>query len=354
MRSQLVVEAIGKKENLTATKEEIEAKYLEIVEQYKSQNVTLEQAQAAIPETAVVDEFLRQIQPDRLIDICQYLAQKFIEAAVFHILGNLKDQNVNGLQKIIREIEHLKNRIEKVQSVTKLMGFEAQIRRLYYSGWDHFLNWDEPFEKRSKQPPQNSLNALISFGNSLLYTVVLSEIYRTQLNPTISYLHEPGVRRHALLNQGAVLAEAEAFLVSVMGGSDLSLKEVDQLMAGIAKIGRAEALIMTGVCCESEWQDRLFVVFLVMEKKGADGLVFPVPQRDDEPGGGLLSAAPVEEPTAEPVSRGKIVQVGLFDKVSQGRFKDVEATVVEGKNLDIPTYKRRGIMIQKVLRNHAG
>ncbi|MBU4445852.1 type I-B CRISPR-associated endonuclease Cas1b [bacterium] len=126
------------------------------------------------------------------------LAQKFIEAAVFHILGNLKDQNAAGSQKIIREIENLKNRIEKVQSVTKLMGYEAQIRRLYYSGWDHFLNWDEPFEKRTKQPPQNSLNALISFGNSLLYTVVLSEIYRTQLNPTISYLHEPGVRRYSL------------------------------------------------------------------------------------------------------------------------------------------------------------
>jgi len=162
------------------------------------------------------------------------------------------------------------------------------------------------------------------------------------------------VRHHALLNHGVVLAEAEAFLVTVMGGSDLSLKEVDQLMAGIAKIGRAEALMMTGVCCESDWQDRLFVVFLVAEKKGADGLTFIASQRDDEPGGGLISAAPGEEPIPEPVSRVKIKQVGLFDKVSQGRFKDVEATVVDGNNLDIPTFKRRGIMIQKILRNHAG
>ncbi|MCK7486106.1 MAG: hypothetical protein MZU97_11575 [Bacillus subtilis] len=40
VKSQLVVEAVGKAEGLTASKEEIEAKYLEIVEQYKSQNVT--------------------------------------------------------------------------------------------------------------------------------------------------------------------------------------------------------------------------------------------------------------------------------------------------------------------------
>ncbi|MDD5678429.1 MAG: cell division protein FtsZ [Kiritimatiellae bacterium] len=162
------------------------------------------------------------------------------------------------------------------------------------------------------------------------------------------------VRHHALLNHGAVLAEAEAFLVTVMGGSDLSLKEVDQLMAGVAKIGRAEALMMTGVCCESDWQDRLFVVFLVAEKKGADGLAFIASQREDGPGSSLISAAQAEAPTPEPVSRGKIKQGGLFETVNQGRFKDVEATVVNGNNLDIPTFKRRGIMIQKVLRNHTG
>lgn len=42
------------------------------------------------------------------------------------------------------------------------------------------------------------INSLISFVNSLIYSKVLSEIYKTQLNPTISYLHEPGVRRFSL------------------------------------------------------------------------------------------------------------------------------------------------------------
>jgi len=73
VRSQLVVEAIGKKENLTATKEEIDAKYLEIVEQYKSQNVTLEQAQAAIPQTAIVDEIVFKKAVDLLVENVKYL-----------------------------------------------------------------------------------------------------------------------------------------------------------------------------------------------------------------------------------------------------------------------------------------
>lgn len=159
------------------------------------------------------------------------------------------------------------------------------------------------------------------------------------------------VRRHALLQHGAVLAGAEAFLVTVMGGSDLALREVDQLMAGIAKISRSEALMMTGVCCECDWQDRLFVVFLVAEKKGAEDRTFIGSQPDEDPGGGLIPEASSAKPASEPVSRGKAKQPDLFEVV-HGRFENVEATVVEGNNLDIPTYKRRGIMIQKVLRNH--
>jgi CRISPR-associated protein Cas1 len=51
---------------------------------------------------------------------------------------------------------------------------------------------------RSKQPPQNEINALISFGNMMCYSQCLRAIHQTQLNPTISYLHTPGERRYSL------------------------------------------------------------------------------------------------------------------------------------------------------------
>ena len=44
----------------------------------------------------------------------------------------------------------------------------------------------------------NMFNALLSFGNSLVYSTVLSEIYATHLDPTISYLHELYDRRFSL------------------------------------------------------------------------------------------------------------------------------------------------------------
>ena len=52
--------------------------------------------------------------------------------------------------------------------------------------------------KRVKRPPDNPINALISFGNTLLYTKTISQIYQTHLNQEISFLHEPSEGRFSL------------------------------------------------------------------------------------------------------------------------------------------------------------
>ena len=81
------------------------------------------------------------------------------------------------------------------------MGLEGRARRRYYRVWPVLLGKagdDFSFEKRSRQPPSNPLNALISFGNSLCYSICLRQLYHTALDPTVSYLHEPGDRRFSL------------------------------------------------------------------------------------------------------------------------------------------------------------
>src|SRR5699024_12117165 len=41
-------------------------------------------------------------------------------------------------------------------------------------------------------------NAFISFGNSICYTAVITEIYKTHLDPTVRFLHEPSTKRFSL------------------------------------------------------------------------------------------------------------------------------------------------------------
>ena len=128
------------------------------------------------------------------------LAQKIIDAASYNIYRNIRYYNARekDLSEQMSEIESLRKQIFMTSTVPELMGIEGNIRKVYYSAWNIIINQDLDFEKRVKHPPDNEINSLISYVNTLIYTKILGEVYKTQLNPTISYLHEPGVRRFSL------------------------------------------------------------------------------------------------------------------------------------------------------------
>ncbi|MCD8510972.1 MAG: type I-B CRISPR-associated endonuclease Cas1b [Bacillus sp. (in: Bacteria)] len=126
-----------------------------------------------------------------------YLAVSFLQGAVHHMQRNLrryKEKTAETVSAINLEL----NELQTSTDIPTLMGREGRIRQQYYKAFNTILNQDFVFEKREKRPPRDPLNALISFGNTLMYQTVLSEIYRTTLNPTISFLHEPSTKRFSL------------------------------------------------------------------------------------------------------------------------------------------------------------
>lgn len=129
-----------------------------------------------------------------------FLAQQFVSGAADSILRNLKyyQQRTIDVQDTIEQITQMQKQIDYSRNVPELMGVEGNIHTSYYSAFNLITNRRFEFGKRVKHPAGNEMNAMISFVNSLIYTKCLSEIYRTQLNPTVSYLHEPGVRRFYL------------------------------------------------------------------------------------------------------------------------------------------------------------
>ena len=128
------------------------------------------------------------------------LAREFVSTAADNIYRNLRYYNSRGkdVSRQMRDIDELRRAISTTADVEELMGFEGMIHQQYYSAFNTIIDQDINFEKRVKRPPDNMINTLISYCNSLMYAKVLSEIYRTQLNPTVSYLHEPGTKRFSL------------------------------------------------------------------------------------------------------------------------------------------------------------
>ncbi len=128
-----------------------------------------------------------------------FLAKAFVKSAAFHMIRNLRSyQRYTEVQTVIEKIKNNLALIDHAKHIHEIMGLEGIIRQQYYSAFNYFLPKEFAFDERTKQPPRDPLNALISFGNSLCYTAVLSEIYKTHLDPTVSFLHEPSTKRFSL------------------------------------------------------------------------------------------------------------------------------------------------------------
>lgn len=162
------------------------------------------------------------------------IARKFIEGAAYNMIKNLKYYNRRGkdMEDIIRPIENLSKQICSTSSVEELMGIEGQIRQYYYEAFNLIIN-DYEMGGRSKQPPQNEVNALMSFGNMVCYTLCLRAIHQTQLNPTISYLHKPGERRYSLALDIAEIFKpiiVDRVIFRVLNRKEIQAKHFDKKM----------------------------------------------------------------------------------------------------------------------------
>lgn len=132
------------------------------------------------------------------------LAKRFVGGSLQQMRQVLKyyvrrKEEHERLQAVVKEIENIEQSYTEAGTIEELMAYEGHAREKYYSCFDEIINNpDFVFEKRSKQPPLNALNALISFGNALCYTMILSEVYKTYLDPRIGYLHATNFRRFTL------------------------------------------------------------------------------------------------------------------------------------------------------------
>lgn len=128
------------------------------------------------------------------------IALQLVLGSAYNMLRNLKYYNgrAGDLAESIGLIEKLIDKVPLAEDIQELMGLEGNIRQAYYRSFPMILGENYDFDKRVMHPPDNAVNALISFGNSMVYTTCLTEIYRTQLSPLISFLHEPGDRRYSL------------------------------------------------------------------------------------------------------------------------------------------------------------
>ena len=131
------------------------------------------------------------------------LAKEFDLASVHNLRLNIryynKQQEEDVFKRALSSIDKLYDKMKQCTEYNRLLMTEAQIRGLYYSCFDSFIkNPAFTFKQRSKQPPLNEVNALISFGNVVLYNYIATELYKSPLDIRIGYLHATNRREESL------------------------------------------------------------------------------------------------------------------------------------------------------------
>ncbi|NJE13337.1 type I-B CRISPR-associated endonuclease Cas1b [Thermococcus sp. LS2] len=115
-----------------------------------------------------------------------YIAQQIVQGIKNTMLKSLRGQDTSRLTEIA----------VGGATIEEIRGIEAKLWREYYHLFAQTLKMK--FRKRTRKPPKDEVNALISYGNSILYGLTLSAIIRAKLDPDISFLHEPMQNRFSL------------------------------------------------------------------------------------------------------------------------------------------------------------
>lgn len=149
---------------------------------------------------------LKQVEHYLATEKREKIARAFIDGAIGQMIRVLKyyesrlSEAKDHLQVVEEQLLNDRDLLLGGDPVDKMMSIEGHAHEAYYQAFDHIIGQKQDFlfEKRSRRPPLNRMNALISFGNSICYTIVLSEIYKTYLDPRIGYLHSTNFRRFSL------------------------------------------------------------------------------------------------------------------------------------------------------------
>lgn len=147
-----------------------------------------------------------------------------------------------------------------------------------------------------------------------------------------------------LFDGNDALARADGVLVSILGGPELTLSDVQRAVEPISRVAQRAHIIM-GAAIDESHADRLSVTVIAAHgntaKRVAPGTTVRTPAR------------PQPQPAASPkpvsaADAGKPKQETLdLENISRGRFDKGEPTIYDGEDLDYPTFLRRGISLKR-------
>jgi CRISPR-associated protein Cas1 len=138
------------------------------------------------------------------------------------------NQSKDELRQKSNEMGIYERKILNAKSKSEAMGYEGQAARIYFSALSDLVNDDFKFHGRSKRPPKDAFNSMLSLGYTILFYEIYAEAESHGLNPYIGFVHEIKEHHPALISD--LLEEWRAPLVDstvlkLIQGNEVSIKD---------------------------------------------------------------------------------------------------------------------------------
>lgn len=130
-----------------------------------------------------------------------HTAKLIIAAKIYNQRRTLQRLALSREQDVAATLQQLGHSIAQstcAQNPSQLLGIEGNASASFYKAWATFLPEDFPFEKRSRRPPLNPVNAVLSYTSSILYHEVTTALHTGGLDPGLGLLHTTENGRWAL------------------------------------------------------------------------------------------------------------------------------------------------------------
>lgn len=154
------------------------------------------------PKDYLVSGKLTVKQSQAYLEKRELIAKAMVDGTrenIIEVLMHYYKHGKSDLKPILKYLKQdSKEKLLEANNIKEILAVEGHMWQTFYSSFKYILREEFIFNKRVKRPPDNPLNAMISFGNSILYGKTVTAIYHTHLNQSISFLHEPSEGRFSL------------------------------------------------------------------------------------------------------------------------------------------------------------
>jgi len=144
------------------------------------------------------------------LKISKEIAKTKIKNSKIFLQKHQRNNEEIDTQKEINEIDKILDSIEKAEDIEALNGYEGSAARSYFQAFGKLFKNDFTFEKRTKRPPKDPVNAILSLGYTLLFNELYTAIEAIGLDPYLGFLHQIEYGRASL---AVDLAEEFRFLI---------------------------------------------------------------------------------------------------------------------------------------------